>query len=152
MLFACLFNYLQGGRLNWRPPTAAPNPKISMGVPGVHGSYSDRDEQFDAETRSFNGLFEEDDDEEHGGVDGGRFEDSTDAGAALEEVDDFDESEVHPAHMEPRSLGVAYEEEEEEEAASDHEDETSFSMGPNHLEFVTLPSPRRGFNADVSNI
>ncbi len=123
--------------MNWQPPVTAPNPTISAGLPGVHGAYGDRDAQFDAETRSFNGLFEEDDVEDDG----------TEGGAALEEVDDFDESETtHP--IDERGAG-----EEFEEGPSDQEeDETSFSMGPNHLEFVTLPSPRRGFNADVANI
>ncbi|VDD83609.1 unnamed protein product [Mesocestoides corti] len=123
---------LEGGRLNWQPPTTVPPPTMSEGLPslpGVHGAYGGRDEQFDAETRSFNGLFEEE--EEEG------------AAAVLEEVDDFDESEAVMTQTMERV------DEDDEEGASDQEDETSFSMGPNHLEFVTLPDPRRGFNADV---
>ena len=119
-------------------------PTLSEGLPGVHSSYIARDEQFDAETRSFNGLFEEDD------ADG--TDEEIAAAAALGEVDDFDESEaVMSQHLERTPGDVR--EVGGEEGLSDPDDgddeDTSFSVGPNHLDFVTLPEPRRGFNPEV---
>ncbi|VDK32030.1 unnamed protein product [Taenia asiatica] len=135
---------LEGGRLSWQPPLATPAPILSEELPGVHAVYGARDEQFDAETRSFNGLFEEDED------DAGATEEEV-AAAALEEVDDFDESEAVISQHLDRAPGDVREVEGEEEGLSDPDDDedTSFSVGPNHLDFVTLPGPRRGFNADV---
>ncbi|KAH9286742.1 Calsyntenin-1 [Echinococcus granulosus] len=135
---------LEGGRLSWQPPVATPAPVLSEELPGVHAVYGARDEQFDAETRSFNGLFEEDED------DAGATEEEA-AAAALEEVDDFDESEAVMSQHLDRAPGDVREVEGEEEGLSDPDDDedTSFSVGPNHLNFVTLPGPRRGFNADV---
>ncbi|KAM3184193.1 hypothetical protein ACTXT7_008872 [Hymenolepis weldensis] len=133
---------MEGGKLNWQPPVTTPTPTLSEGLPGVHVPYGARDEQFDAETRSFNGLFEEDD----------LGDDNTDeeiAAAALEEVDDFDESELsqHTPGATPRHQ----QEMEGDGEGSEEDEDTSFSVGPNHLDFVTLPGPRhgRGFNPDI---
>lgn len=81
------------------------------------------DDQFDAETRSFDGLFEDYDDE------GGS--------AALEEVDDFDESEATMAHS--HIIHPDDKEQQEDDDPSD-DGEENFTVGPSHLEFVTLPT------------
>nr|CDS34366.1 calsyntenin 1 [Hymenolepis microstoma] len=133
---------MEGGKLNWQPPITTPTPTFSEGLPGVHVPYGARDEQFDAETRSFNGLFEEDE---------GNADEEI-AAAVLEEVDDFDESELSQ-HME-RIPGDTPRHQQEIEGDGDgieDDEDTSFSVGPSHLDFVTLPGPRhgRGFNPDI---
>ncbi|VDO09700.1 unnamed protein product [Rodentolepis nana] len=133
---------MEGGKLSWQPPITTPTPILSEGIPGVHVPYGARDDQFDAETRSFNGLFEEDDGDADEGI----------AAAVLEEVDDFDESELSQ-HMEriPGDTPRHHQDIEADGDGIEDDEDTSFSVGPNHLDFVTLPGPRhgRGFNPDI---
>nr|VZI28827.1 unnamed protein product [Spirometra erinaceieuropaei] len=133
---------LENGQLNWKPESRLPgvHRAFGAGTSSLANQQTPADEQFDAETRSFDGLFEDED------VDAtGAFPE-----ADLEEVDDFEESEAAIAHAGsvPRALPETVDEvdEEEEEEASDQEGTQSYvGVGPSHMEFVTLPKSRSSF-------
>ncbi|VDL92356.1 unnamed protein product [Schistocephalus solidus] len=136
---------LENGQMNWKSESRLPgvHRTFGAGTSSLANQQTPADEQFDAETRSFDGLFEDEDTDAAGAF----------PEADLEEVDDFEESEAAIVHAGgvPRAVPEVVDEEEaeegeEEDEASDQEGAQSYGgVGPSHLEFITLPKSRSSF-------